>query len=294
MSTNTQLSAILQLMRVHQWVKNLFVFLPIFFAAKILDVDLLGKSIIGFIAFSLVASSVYILNDYMDIEADRLHPEKKKRPLASGALSKNTAIILLFFLLFTSVAMITVMGNWKVFFLLSVYFFMNIGYSMGWKHIPLLDVMIIAFGFLLRVLVGGYITDLPVSDWTVILTFSLALIMALGKRRGELMNTNLTGKTRKSLEGYSIEFLNVTLGMVCGITIVFYIMFVLSDEVQSRFHHYVFHTFIFVILGVLRYLQQTMVFNATESPTKMVYKDRFLQVILLLWGLAFTFLIYLK
>lgn len=116
MSTNTQLSAILQLMRVHQWVKNLFVFLPIFFAAKILDVDLLGKSIIGFIAFSLVASSVYILNDYMDIEADRLHPEKKKRPLASGALSKNTAIILLFFLLFTSVAMITVMGNWKVFF----------------------------------------------------------------------------------------------------------------------------------------------------------------------------------
>lgn len=294
MKSITKLTALLQLMRVHQWVKNLFVFLPIFFAAKILDVELLGKSIIGFIAFSLVASSVYILNDYMDIEADRLHPEKKSRPLASGVLSKKIAVILLFFLLFSSVTLVMVMGNWKVLFLLSVYFFMNIGYSMGWKHIPLLDVMIIAFGFLLRVLVGGYITDLPVSDWTVILTFSLALIMALGKRRGELMNANLTGKTRKSLEGYSIEFLNVTLGMVCGITIVFYIMFVLSDEVQNRFHHYVFHTFIFVFLGVLRYLQQTMVFNATESPTKMVYKDRFLQVILVLWGLAFTFLIYLK
>jgi len=270
------------------------VFLPIFFASKIFELDLLTKTFIGFIIFSFISSCVYIINDYQDIEADKLHPEKKNRPLASGAVSKRNAILTLFFLLIIVVTLLCFFGNIKTIVFISFYFVMNLAYSYRLKHVPIVDVVIIAVGFLLRVLVGGSITEIFVSDWTVILTFTLALILALGKRRGEILNAQLTGKTRKALSGYNREFLDICISLACGITIVFYVMFILSPEVQQKFHHYIFYTFIFVFVGILRYLQQTMVFNKSESPTKLIYKDLFLQMTIVLWGLAFVLLIYFK
>ncbi|WP_322971860.1 UbiA prenyltransferase family protein [Faecalibacter sp. LW9] len=284
----------LKLIRVKQWVKNLFVFIPVFFSGHFFHTDLVFQSFLGFILFSFVASSIYIVNDYVDIEKDKRHPEKKFRPLAAGTVSKSNAKVL-----FTSLVGISLIGtvlldNYKVGIILLAYFLLNIAYSFKLKQIAILDVMIIATGFLMRVFVGGYITGIVISDWTILLIFTLALILALGKRRGELINSELTGETRKSLDGYNEPFVNAALVITCTVTIVCYLMFILSTETQLKFHHYIIYTFVFVFAGVLRYLQQTFVFQRTESPTKLIFKDVFLQILIVMWGISYFLLIYFK
>ena len=288
------MSQYLKLIRTKQWVKNFFVFIPIFFAGKFFESALLIESFIGFVLFSLVASSIYIINDYVDIEKDQKHPEKKFRPLASGKISKQNALILFGILVLLTIIGAVLLNNYKVGTILLAYFILNIAYSFKLKQIAILDVMIIATGFLMRVLVGGYITGIIISDWTILLTFTAALILALGKRRGELINMNIAGTTRKSLDGYNEAFVNAALIIACTITIVCYLMFILLPETQQKFHHYIIYTFVFVFAGILRYLQQTFVFQKTESPTKLVFKDLFLQVLIVLWGIVYFLLIYYK
>lgn len=282
----------LKLIRINQWVKNLFVFLPLFFSGNLLNIDLFIESFYGFLIFSFVASSIYIINDYVDIEKDKKHPEKKNRPLASGKISKKNALILFFVLVFLTSLLLWFFGTFKVTILVGVYFFMNIAYSYKLKHIAILDVMIIAFGFLLRVFVGGYMTGLLITDWTILLVFDLALILALGKRRGELINAELGGLTRKALDGYNLNFLNSALAITCTVAVICYMMFILSPETQSKFHHYIIYTFVFVFAAVLRYLQQTFVYAKTESPTKLIFKDQFLQILIVMWGISYVLLIY--
>ncbi len=171
---------------------------------------------------------------------------------------------------------------------------MNLAYTFKLKHIAILDITIIAIGFVLRVLAGGYITGLIITQWAILLTFVLALVLAIGKRRGELVNAQLTGKTRKALDGYNIQFADIALSISCALAIVCYLMFTLSPEVQARFHPRVFYTVVFVLFAFLRYLQQTLVYNRTESPTKIVYKDRYIQITLVLWIVVFLYQIYAK
>ena len=282
----------LKLMRVNQWVKNLFVFLPLFFSGNLFNIDLLIESFYGFLIFSFVASSIYIINDYVDIEKDKKHPEKKNRPLASGKISKQNAFILFLVLLVLTCFLLWTFGTLQVAILVGIYFLMNIAYSFKLKQVAILDVMIIAFGFLLRVFVGGYMTGILVSDWTILLVFDLALILALGKRRGELMNAELEGVTRKSLNGYNLNFLNSALAITCTVAVICYMMFILSPETQSKFHHYIIYTFVFVFAAVLRYLQQTFVYAKTESPTKLIFKDHFIQLLIVMWGISYVLLIY--
>ena len=282
----------LKLMRVNQWVKNLFVFLPLFFSGNLFNIDLLIESFYGFLIFSFVASSIYIINDYVDIEKDKKHPEKKNRPLASGKISKQNAFILFLVLLVLTCFLLWTFGTLQVAILVGIYFLMNIAYSFKLKQVAILDVMIIAFGFLLRVFVGGYMTGLLVSDWTILLVFDLALILALGKRRGELVNAELEGVTRKSLDGYNLNFLNSALAITCTVAVICYMMFILSPETQSKFHHYIIYTFVFVFAAVLRYLQQTFVYAKTESPTKLIFKDHFIQLLIVMWGISYVLLIY--
>ncbi|MDM1073072.1 UbiA prenyltransferase family protein [Empedobacter brevis] len=282
----------LKLMRVNQWVKNLFVFLPVFFSGKLFDVGLFIESFYGFLIFSFVASSIYIINDYVDIEKDKKHPEKKNRPLASGKISKKNALVLFFVLVVFSSILIFLFGNKQVAILVAIYFFMNLAYSFKLKQIAILDVMIIALGFLLRVFVGGYMTGILITDWTILLVFDLALILALGKRRGELINADLEGITRKSLDGYNLNFLNSALSITCTVAVICYMMFILSPETQSKFHHYIVYTFVFVFAAVLRYLQQTFVYLKTESPTRLIFKDHFLQFLIIMWGISYILLIY--
>lgn len=290
----------LKLLRVEQWVKNLFVFVPLFFSGNIHNPDLLTKSILAFVIFSLMASVVYILNDYNDIEADRKHPEKRRRPLASGAISKNNALAILAGLF---IATITLIGFcqfyfnqpvWKFAVIIGFYFAMNIAYTFKLKHVPIIDIFIIATGFVLRVLAGGYMTGLIISQWAILLTFVLALVLAIGKRRGELINAQVSGKTRKALDGYNVQFADIALSISVTLAIVCYLMFTLSQDIQAKFHSGVFYTVIFVVFAFLRYLQQTLVYNRTESPTKIVYRDRYIQITLILWVVAFLILIYFK
>lgn len=290
----------LKLLRVEQWVKNLFVFVPLFFSGNIKNVDLLSKSIFAFIIFSLAASVVYILNDYNDIEADRQHPEKRRRPLASGAISKPQAIIILIGIMILDVVLVFLAQSyfhehlWKFAVIIGFYFVMNLAYTFKLKHVPIIDIFIIATGFVLRVLAGGYITGINISQWAILLTFVLALVLAIGKRRGELINAQVSGKTRKALDGYNVQFADIALSISVTLAILCYLMFTLSPEVQARFHERVFYTVIFVVFAFLRYLQQTLVYNRTESPTKIVYRDRYIQVTLILWVAAFLIQIYFK
>lgn len=289
-----------KLLRVEQWVKNLFVFVPLFFSGNTTNIDLLSKSIFAFIIFSLTASVVYILNDYNDIEADGKHPEKRRRPLASGAISKSKAIGILIGLVILDIALVFVaqayfhQSLWKFATIIAFYFVMNLAYTFRLKHVPIIDISIIAIGFVLRVLSGGYITGISISQWAILLTFVLALVLAIGKRRGELINAQVSGKTRKALDGYNVQFADIALSISVTLAIVCYLMFTLSPEVQARFHERVFYTVIFVVFAFLRYLQQTLVYNRTESPTKIVYRDRYIQITLILWVAAFLIQIYFK
>lgn len=306
----------LKLLRVEQWIKNLFVFIPLFFSGNITNLDLLTKSLFAFVIFSLAASSVYIINDYSDIESDRKHPEKKKRPLASGAISKSGAIIILAFLIIFGVGLLIFsqyyfklsvlelkigiaslffkLHIWKLAAIVAFYFIMNLAYTFKLKQVAIVDICIISIGFVLRVLAGGYATGILISQWAILLTFVLALVLAIGKRRGELINAQISGRTRKSLDGYNVQFADIALSISCTLAIVCYLMFTLSPEVQQRFHSRVFYTVIFVVFAFLRYLQQTLVYNKTESPTKIIYKDRYIQITMVLWIVAFLLQIYFK
>ena len=290
----------LKLLRVEQWVKNLFVFAPLFFSGKITNYNLLLESIFAFVIFCLIASSVYIINDYSDIESDKKHPEKKSRPLANGDISKTSALIILVILLLLCGSLIYFgqqhfhQSMWKFAVIIGFYFFMNLAYTFKLKHVAIIDVTIIAIGFVLRVLAGGYATGIYISQWAILLTFVLALVLAIGKRRGELINAQISGRTRKALDGYNVQFADIALSISCTLAIVCYLMFTLSPEVQQRFHPRVFYTVIFVVFAFLRYLQQTLVYNKTESPTKIIYKDHYLQITLILWLASFLLQIYYK
>lgn len=248
----------------------------------------------GFVCFSLLASSIYIINDYRDIEADRAHPEKCKRPLASGAVSKNTAIVI-----FVLLVMIGLAGAWfikpKFLFIAGIYFAMNIGYCFGLKNISILDIIIVSIGFVLRIKAGGIIANIAVSEWLMIMVFLLALFMAIAKRRDDIVLKIASGRDmRVASKGYNMDFLNASLALVSAVIIVAYLMYTMDPATMARFSTYrLYYTCIFVIAGLMRYLQITYVENNTGSPTKILYKDRFIQLTILLWILSFYVIIYL-
>ncbi|MFA9290641.1 MAG: prenyltransferase, partial [Solirubrobacteraceae bacterium] len=174
-------------------------------------------------------------------------------------------------------------------------FILNLAYSFKLKQIPIIDITVISLGFLIRVLVGGYATGVFVSRWTILLTFLLALIMAIGKRRGELIEVKLGGVTRKSLNGYSVEMLDMSFSIIASVSIVCYIMYTFSSEAITTFkdgHNLLYLSVIFLVVSILRYVQQTVIFNRTESPTKVLYKDKFLQFIIFSWSIFFLMLLY--
>lgn len=285
--------ALFQLLRPAHWVKNLFLFIPLFLSGQLFNWDKFPPLMLGFIAVSLIASCVYIINDYRDVAADRLHPEKRKRPLAAGTVTTTQAFALLAFCLITGFT-IAWFVNKSFFGVLFLYFAMNLGYSLGLKNISILDILIVAFGFSLRVKMGGIIAQLPITEWLNIMIFLLALFIAIGKRYDDLYIGHDAGiQLRKSIKGYSIELLNIYLAMVSGVIIVAYILYTISPGIQERFGtHRLYYTTLFVIAGLLRYLQIVYVQKASGSPTKILYRDTFLQICILLWIISFYAIIY--
>ncbi|MCU7836083.1 MAG: decaprenyl-phosphate phosphoribosyltransferase [gamma proteobacterium symbiont of Taylorina sp.] len=288
-----KLSAIIQLMRPHQYIKNLFIFMPLFFALKITETELLFTTFIAFIAFSISASAIYIFNDYYDIEEDRQHPQKKNRPLASGLIGKPQAIIIMMLLFVAGFFLMTLLSI-QATVILACYVLMNIAYSLYLKHIAILDVTIIATGFVIRLFVGSAVSGIHLSMWIVIMTFLLALFMALAKRRDDVVIYLETGKKmRKVIDGYNLPFLDSAMMIMASVVIVAYTIYTTTSEIIERVQsEYLYLTAIFVIVGVLRYLQMALVENNSGSPTRIVLSDHFMQLILLGWISSFAWIIY--
>ena len=291
-----KISSYLKLLRIHQWVKNLFIFLPPFFALKLKDPFVLEQGAITFLAFSLLASAVYVFNDMLDIEADRLHPTKCNRPLASKAVSFSEGVVLITLLLLVAAYLfVFIINNNTVSFIAAFYLIQNIFYTVKLKHVSLMDVVIIALGFVLRILIGGAATNTQLSHWIILMTFVFALFLALAKRRDDVFNFMETGnKSRKNIQGYNMDFLNVSITVMAVVVIVCYIMYCTSTEITTRFGDNVYLTSFFVILGILRYLQLTFVWLISGSPTMVLLKNVFLQLIIVGWLISFFLIIYVK
>lgn len=274
-------------------MKNLFIFLPIFFSAQIGHHELLLNAFIAFIAFSLAASSIYILNDYYDIEEDKNHPKKKHRPLASGIISKKKAVVTMIALFLVGSSLMAMLSI-QAFYILVIYVLVNTAYSIYFKHIAIIDVTIIAIGFALRLFVGAAVTGVVLSMWIVMMTFLLALFLALAKRRDDVLLYLETGKKmRKVIDGYNLQFLDASMVIMASVVIVVYTIYTTSSEVVARIgSQYLYLTAIFVILGIMRYLQITFVHVDSGSPTKIFLTDRFTQLTLLGWIFSFSWILY--
>lgn len=288
---------ILKIIRPQQWVKNVFVLVPLFFGGSLLDATDITASVITFLAFSFVASSIYCLNDIVDADDDRRHPKKCSRPIASGKVSvpQGYAIMAMMAVLsFCCVATLS-QNSLNVGIVIAAYLLLNIAYCLWLKRHAIVDVCVIAFGFVMRLLAGGLATDIPLSNWIVLMTFLLTLFLSFAKRRDDVVMMNETGHApRKNTIRYNLQFINQAITITATMTLVCYIMYTVSPEVEKRIGtHYLYLTSVFVLLGILRYLQLTLVDNKSGDPTKTMLHDKFLQAVVALWLLAFLVIIYI-
>ena len=286
----------LLLIRPQQWIKNGFVLIPMFFGGRLLNADDAIASVVTFFAFSFAASAIYCFNDIVDVDADRRHPVKCGRPIASGAVSVPTAYALM--------AVLALLSALLLFFLpqragetagiVAFYFLLNMAYCIWLKRHAIIDVCTVAFGFVLRILAGGMACDVAVSNWLVLMTFLLALFLSFAKRRDDVLRMNETGEPpRRNTIRYNITFVNQAITITGTVTLVCYIMYTVSPEVVSRFHApYLYLTSIFVLVGLLRYMQLTVVDEVSGDPTKILLRDRFTQAIVVAWIMAFLLIIY--
>lgn len=286
------------LLRPHQWAKNVFVFLPLFFGGQFFSTMLFLGSVRAFLAYSLAASAVYCLNDILDRGADRLHPVKCRRPVASGRISVPVAGAMAGVLAVAASAVASWPFGERGYELLAIvwaYLLLNVAYCLRLKRVPLVDVFVIATGFVLRLLAGSAATGIVLSCWIVVMTFLLALFLALAKRRDDVVLYNATGVLpRRGIDRYNLEFMNQSISILAAVLVVAYLMYTVSPEVTTRIGSpYLYATMAFVLLGLLRYLQLTIVDVRSGSPTKVLLRDRFTQACLVCWLLSFFVILYL-
>lgn len=285
----SKLTSYLKLLRVHQWLKNFFIFAPIFFSFSLSNMDAILNAFTAFVGFCFIASSIYIINDWRDIDSDKQHPTKKNRPLASGAIKVSSALILCSLLIIAGISIyLFMLKSVPATNLLIGYFVLNIAYCFKLKQISIVDITIVAIGFVIRLFIGSYATGISLSYWIIILTFLLALLLVVGKRRTDVLIFAETGKQmRKSIAGYNLEFLNSIIIVIVTIIIFSYIMYTISPLVVLHNGEYLYITSLFVILGLFRYLQAVFVEKKGDSPTKLIIYDRHLQVYIGLWVILF-------
>lgn len=284
---------LIRLLRPLQWFKNVFVLAPLFFSNNLLNKELLLPTLLTFAAFCLVSSSIYCFNDIYDVEADRQHPRKCKRPIASGSVSVRMGYVMMVVCLVAAL-LLTTHHSPLTTLIIAGYWLMNVAYCMKLKQYAIIDVFLISMGFVLRVLVGGMAADIFVSEWLVLMTFLLALFLAFAKRKDDYRIFEQTGvMPRKSITGYNAQFIDLSVTIVATITIVCYIMYTMSDSVIERMgSRYLYLTSIWVIAGLLRHLQNMLVFQRSGSPTKALVKDHFIQLCIVGWIASFVAIIY--
>lgn len=288
----------IQLLRPLQWLKNIFVFAPVFFSSNLLKGEYFWPTVVVFASFCLISSSIYCFNDLQDVDADRQHPQKRNRPIASGAVSVKAGYTLMLFCAIVALLLLPLAHSNNtpyLYMIIAAYWLMNIAYCIKLKQYAILDVSIIAIGFVMRVLIGGMATDIWISHWLVMMTFLVTLFLALTKRNDDYRLYEQTGqKPRISITGYNKTFINEATAIVASVTLVCYIMYTMSPEVIDRLGtRYVYLTSGWVLAGLLRYLQNMIVFGLSGSPTKSLVKDHFIQLCVLGWVVSFFVIIYL-
>lgn len=286
--------ALIKAMRLRQWTKNGFVFFGLIFDRQLFIVEPFLRTLAGFFLFCLISSAVYLFNDISDVEADRNHPEKKFRPIASGKLPVRAATITAILLTIVSLTLGYVLA--PVFALiLAAYLITNLLYSRWLKHVAILDVMIISSGFVFRVAAGvALITVVRFSPWLYMITILFSLYIGLGKRRAELsLLAQGASAHRKVFDGYTIPLLDQYITIVSGMTIVAYSLYTFS-AVNLPENHSMMLTIPFVVYGIFRYLQLIQMGHAAGSPDEVALKDRPLQLTVVLWGLAVIAVFYLS
>ncbi|MBU0996056.1 MAG: decaprenyl-phosphate phosphoribosyltransferase [Proteobacteria bacterium] len=281
--------------RPHQYLKNGFVWLPLFFGHKLHDPSAALMTGYAFLAFCLGASSIYTLNDLKDVEADRNHPEKKNRPIASGKLTLKAAWAFMILLTGATLIFSILLLPGTFVMILLAYLGLNVLYSLFLKHVAIVDIILIATGFVIRVIGGGIAANVAISHWIIIMTFLIALFLALAKRRDDLILSETGLNTRKNIDGYNHEFISLSMGIMASVIIVSYILYTVSTEIQIKYDtHSLYTTAFWVLAGILRYLQITFVEQKSGSPTLILMKDVFLQAIIVLWFVNFYLIIYLQ
>lgn len=288
------LNALIKTMRLRQWTKNGFVFFALIFDKKLLVIDSFLRTLAGFFLFCLISSVVYLLNDISDVEADRKHPEKKHRPIASGKLPLNVARGAAIFLILVALPAAYFLTPWLA-LILVVYLLINILYSRWLKHVPILDVLIISTGFVLRVAAGVVlITVERFSPWLYVMTTLFSLYIGFGKRRAEMtLLSQGAGSHRKVLDGYTLPLIDQYITIVSGTTIVTYSLYTFTAP-NLPSNHAMMLTIPFVVYGIFRYLQLIQTGHAAGAPDEVALKDRPLQITVLLWGLAVIAIFYLS
>ena len=288
-----RLPAIIEALRPSQWVKNGFVLAALIFAQRLTDQHAVVEACLATLIFCGVSSAVYLLNDVLDAEKDRLHPIKRARPVASGRVHPSTALFAAVLL-----AACALPGSWMLgrtlFGVVFLYAALNVAYSTWLKHVLLLDVFVIAAGFVLRVVAGGIAIHVPVSSWLIICTTLLALFIALSKRRHELI---LLGdqcvEHRSSLGQYSSYFLDQLIAIVTASTLMSYALYTMSADVRARFPgKHLALTIPFVIFGLFRYLFLVHQREKGGNPTRMLFTDSVLLSVVLMWAASVVLIIY--
>ncbi len=281
-----------QLIRLQQWIKNSFIFFPAFFAGLTFEANLIVQLLIGFLSFSFMASAVYVLNDYFDREFDKKHPKKRNRPLASGRVSVVQAFGLCLILLALSQGLSFYLNS-ALAAIVTFYFLLNVAYSVGLKHIAVLDVIIISVGFVLRLIYGGYLVNVPLSNWILLVGFSLSLFLAFAKRRADFILFQEEGKkARKVISSYSSGIINLGIYLSACITFVSYAAYCLSPWATRRFGWELIFSAIFVLLGLIRYFILIFKKNKAANPTQVLYSDRIIQLCVVAWVTLLLIIIF--
>ncbi|WP_337745814.1 UbiA prenyltransferase family protein [Hallella sp.] len=311
------LKSLIRLIRPSQWIKNLFVFAPVLFGGALLDTRALLAGLVAFLAFCFAASSIYCFNDIHDVADDRRHPEKCQRPIASGAISVAQAYGVMAVMIALGVAVTFLLpliglmaptdglaidmptvpewgGVSATLFVVVFYWLLNLAYCVKLKQYAIIDVCIVAFGFVLRMLAGGGAAGIELSHWIVLMAFLITLFMGFAKRRDDVLQMEQTGEApRKNTVRYNATFMDQALTITASVTLVCYIMYTVSPEVMDRFQtNKLYLTSIFVLVGLLRYIQVAVVDKRSGNPTKVVLRDRFIQLDVVAWIVTFILIIY--
>lgn len=292
-----KLHPIISLIRPAQWTKNIFVFMPLFFGGELFQGQSFVYALVAAVAFCLMASSIYCLNDIVDAEADRRHPQKFTRPIAACLISVPRAYLIMGCLSLSSLAFTMALPPKQCASTATVlifYFLLNVAYSLWLKHFAVVDVCIVAFGFVLRVLAGSTSTLVESSQWIVLVTFLLTLFLSLCKRRDDVVLMERTGKApRRNTAHYNLTFMDQAITITATGCFVCYVMYTVSADVCEQFStRYLYLTGIFVLVGLLRYIQLTVVEKRSGDPTSALLHDRFCQAVVALWLLSFLLIIY--